>query len=60
MSKKNYPKRVEPLIKTCPACGYTFKNYKKEKGKLKCPMCGHIFYFPHTKNKPDDFDRRII
>jgi uncharacterized Zn finger protein (UPF0148 family) len=60
MSKENNPRRPEPLIKTCPACGYTFKKYKEEEGKLKCPMCGHEFKLPHTQKKPGDFDRRIL
>jgi uncharacterized Zn finger protein (UPF0148 family) len=60
MSKENRPRRPEPLIKTCPVCGFTFKKYKKEKGKLKCPMCGHEFKLPHMPNEPDNFKKRTF
>ena len=51
------------LIKTCPACGYSFKPVEpKSKKKVKaCPMCGYKFIEPDIhSNDSNEFRKRIL
>ncbi len=66
--KKN-DKKVEikgignPLLITCPACGYSFPKVNPKTGKKvkACPMCGHEFLeFNNPRTNEDDFKKRII
>ncbi|MFW9898079.1 MAG: zf-TFIIB domain-containing protein [Candidatus Thorarchaeota archaeon] len=51
------------LIRTCPACGYSFRPFdsqKKEKIK-RCPMCGYKFIEPDIlPEKLKDFNNKYI
>jgi len=52
-----------PLIITCPVCGYSFKplDPKSRSKKRVCPMCGHAFYEPNIlPQEPKDFDNNFF
>ena len=54
---------MNPLIRTCPVCGFTFKLYdSKTKKKISaCPMCGYKFIESDIlPNKPKEFDKKRI
>jgi protein-arginine kinase activator protein McsA len=50
------------LIKVCPACGYSFKNFDKNKLKniKKCPRCGYKFSQPKIQPTKEDFFQKRI
>jgi rubrerythrin len=52
-----------PLIMTCPVCGFTFKPYdpKTRKKVTVCPMCGHKFIEPDIfPNKSRDLGEKYF
>jgi len=63
-NKRSKINRIEnPLIKTCPVCGYSFKPHDLKTGKKidVCPMCGHKFIEPNiSPQKPDEFDKKFF
>ena len=54
---------ANPLIITCPACGYSFQKENPKTGKKVkyCPMCGYEFLeIERSLKDKNDFKKRII
>ena len=54
---------VDNFLKTCPACGFSFKSIDPNTGKYKksCPKCGFKISEPNIfPPHPRDFDKKII
>jgi rubrerythrin len=50
------------LIKVCPVCGYSFKNFDEDKLRniKKCPMCGYTVSQPKIQQTKEDFFQKRI
>jgi len=54
---------VDSLLKTCIACGFSFKSVDSKKGKRQkhCPKCGFKIIEPSIfPPNPRDFDKKIV
>lgn len=45
------------LVKVCPACGFSFKNFNYDpiKKTKKCPKCGYEFSEPYIQPEKNNF-----
>ena len=67
--RKNMGKKIKingvrnNLIKTCPACGYSFRTFDPTSKRVikKCPMCGCKFTEPNfPPDRQNDFEKRFF